>query len=444
MNICPRAIRAIAHFFGNIGPMHHDTMTKYMDGWILILFSILLLCPTSNGKLGEQQQKRKRHLTDEDLPLVLHGPDPNFLLGRCQGDCDTDSSCRGNDLVCFQRAGPYESVPGCSGGKDDATYSDYCVRTSDLSLPRLSWSSTFPLGQCEGDCDTDSDCKGNLICFQRNEYDEVPSCLGNDWSRTDYCIPPTSTTPPPTPSPSPPPTPNTKADNKSNANLRFGTTFPLGRCEGDCDSNSHCQDGLVCFQRNNNIAVPGCQGGVHDHTLTDYCIPSEAFPSVSPENNPGAILNVRLKLYWQFGYYWQEEVFERKWCMFCGRNNATCQEGRKLYIHKCQASSQYFDLVPIWGDKYYVIKLHNHDLCMERSNTNNDNTIKTMKCDASNEGQLWMARSGSFASSSFEVSPFSDRNLCVTQHHHPKFGEDVRLEPCTIARQDETSRWNRY
>ena len=26
-------------------------------------------------------------------------------------------------------------------------------------------------------------------------------------------------------------------------------TFPLGQCQGDCDDNSECADGLACFQR---------------------------------------------------------------------------------------------------------------------------------------------------------------------------------------------------
>jgi len=35
---------------------------------------------------------------------------------------------------------------------------------------------------------------------------------------------------------------------------------PLGKCEGDCVSDSDCQIGLVCMQRNDNEPVPGCGG----------------------------------------------------------------------------------------------------------------------------------------------------------------------------------------
>jgi hypothetical protein len=47
--------------------------------------------------------------------------------------------------------------------------------------------------------------------------------------------------------------------------------FPLGFCEGDCDRNSDCAEGLVCVQRGPNDPVPFCHGGENDATRTDYC-----------------------------------------------------------------------------------------------------------------------------------------------------------------------------
>jgi len=54
-------------------------------------------------------------------PLILVNARPPFencsdslLCGQCEGDCDSDSHCRGN-LKCFQRSGT-EAVPGCQGG----------------------------------------------------------------------------------------------------------------------------------------------------------------------------------------------------------------------------------------------------------------------------------------------------------------------------------------
>jgi len=45
----------------------------------------------------------------------------------------------------------------------------------------------FPLGECEGDCDTDDDCEGSLECYQRDGGESVPGCEGNSRSKTDFC-----------------------------------------------------------------------------------------------------------------------------------------------------------------------------------------------------------------------------------------------------------------
>lgn len=46
--------------------------------------------------------------------------------------------------------------------------------------------------------------------------------------------------------------------------------LPLGLCEGDCDEDADCAVGLICFQRNETVAVPGCAGDLNSRT--DYCI----------------------------------------------------------------------------------------------------------------------------------------------------------------------------
>jgi uncharacterized surface protein with fasciclin (FAS1) repeats len=47
---------------------------------------------------------------------------------------------------------------------------------------------------CEGDCDSDDECKGDLVCFKRRpmSFKKVPGCRGggSDPSGTDYCINP--------------------------------------------------------------------------------------------------------------------------------------------------------------------------------------------------------------------------------------------------------------
>jgi Bacterial Ig domain len=48
----------------------------------------------------------------------------------------------------------------------------------------------FPLQECQGDCDNDDECAGDLICFQREGTEVVPGCIGVALEETDYCIKP--------------------------------------------------------------------------------------------------------------------------------------------------------------------------------------------------------------------------------------------------------------
>jgi hypothetical protein len=213
--------------------------------------------------------------------LVLMGdngrPSNAFPLQACQGDCDSDSDCAGS-LKCFQRD-RREAVPGCIGkgqrGKDycydPATVAPTSAPVAPTPAPisdntlviagdNGTPSSAFPLGKCEGDCDGDSDCSGNLKCFQRSGTEAVPGCEGSGVSAKDYCF-----------------------EVPSNYLWEFGdngqpeTAFPLGLCQGDCDNDDECQEGLVCMQRSGNEAVPGCDGA--GETGTDYCV---AAPTPSP------------------------------------------------------------------------------------------------------------------------------------------------------------------
>ena len=122
-------------------------------------------------------------------------PEGAFPLQMCEGDCDDDNDCAG-DLICFQRNGGMD-VPGCQGS-DDSTI-DYCTSPQfSINAPSVlahvgnngQPEDAFPLKACQGDCDNDEECKGELVCFHRNGGEEVPGCEGNDVSTVDYCISP--------------------------------------------------------------------------------------------------------------------------------------------------------------------------------------------------------------------------------------------------------------
>lgn len=148
-------------------------------------------------------------------------------------------------------------------------------------LPSLEISTDFPLGLCQGDCDTSDHCAEGLICFQREAGDHVPGCAGglDDDSRTDYCI------------------------TMQNPSLTLSSEFPLGLCQGDCDKSSDCAEGLLCFHRNEGEEVPGCDGGTKDVSKNDFCVSEEQVPSLyleqlgqrilgSPDDNLGSSISL--------------------------------------------------------------------------------------------------------------------------------------------------------
>jgi hypothetical protein len=128
-------------------------------------------------------------------------------LGECEGDCDDDCDCE-SGLVCYQRSSGSALPDGCSG-LSTSYGTDFCAKPpgggstggggssssgGSSSVVRVgndgSPSSAFPLKKCQGDCDNDGDCAGDLVCFQRRAYQAVPGCSGgtSDSTVTDYCV----------------------------------------------------------------------------------------------------------------------------------------------------------------------------------------------------------------------------------------------------------------
>ena len=74
----------------------------------------------------------------------------------------------------------------------------------------LEWigKEAVSLDNCQGDCDNDDDCNGDLICWQRGNAgtNPIPGCTGdllaidtaNNDPGIDYCYDPNPTTPSPT------------------------------------------------------------------------------------------------------------------------------------------------------------------------------------------------------------------------------------------------------
>ena len=147
-------------------------------------------------------------------------------LEICQGDCDSDDDCIGK-LKCFQREGDGSNAPGCQG--NPSTNWDYCFNEQRAFLSHASADGTN-LGECQGDCDSDADCIGSLICYQRDgDGANPPGCQGSaetkkDW---DFCF----------------------DEGRATVGDVHVDGTNLDECQGDCDSDNHCIGNLKCFQR---------------------------------------------------------------------------------------------------------------------------------------------------------------------------------------------------
>ena len=110
----------------------------------------------------------------------------------CAGDCDYDSDCAGN-MKCYQRHYDYSYVPGCGTG-GVATH-DWCyIPSTTLTTSVVDGTTSIPL--CYGDCDHDSDCVGDSVCYQRpvDSSPSPPGCAGLPRQSWDYCVSPQSYT----------------------------------------------------------------------------------------------------------------------------------------------------------------------------------------------------------------------------------------------------------
>jgi hypothetical protein len=130
----------------------------------------------------------------------------------------------------------------------------------------------YPLAKCEGDCNDDVDCQDGLICFQRDvgRMYTVPGCLGetDPTTTTDFCFDPLDI-------------PEGELVIVGNNSVP-AALFPLQKCQGDCDNDSDCVDGLVCFQRGTQPTVPGCIGTA-DIPEIDYCADPADLATPTPE-----------------------------------------------------------------------------------------------------------------------------------------------------------------
>lgn len=231
-------------------------------------------------------------LTPHSSPKSEHHP-KSFEIIRAE-NCTTSRRNKTGNWIVFNPKGP-GSTPTLApyNGGGIGVYPKVVGVNSSYCTPEA------PCPQCYGDCDTDDDCQGHLQCYQRNGGQKVPSCSegegvlsGREFhcafivnktsqsanrstlfslliSGTDFCIDPSLLET--MPSTLPPDLSRTKIPEIERLGVDYcSETNKCGLCQGDCDTNDDCKEGLICFQRNANEDIPGCAGidGSSKCTLT--------------------------------------------------------------------------------------------------------------------------------------------------------------------------------
>lgn len=111
-----------------------------------------------------------------------------------------------------------------------------------------------------------------------------------------------------------------------------------------------------------------------------------------------------------------------------------------MAVYNCDESREMWTFVE-YDDGSAQIQNYNWELCLESAGSDQ---IMLAVCDATVMEQRFVALGGSFDHYRFELSPLMKPGLCLTQDHHPKMNEILILDPCSKARRDTTSFWNKY
>ncbi|MCK6588092.1 MAG: trypsin-like serine protease [Polyangiaceae bacterium] len=145
-----------------------------------------------------------------------------------QGDCDYSAQCR-SGLNCAWNAGAKYGLPAdfdvCEA---PSTCPDFSAASPD---PDFCTNPDCPCTYGEGDCDSDRECGGELVCRH-----DIGPAVGLP-STYDLCVYPTD-----------PGCPAYDAASPSETFCSAGCPCDLG--EGDCDSDSQCRPGLKCGTNN--------------------------------------------------------------------------------------------------------------------------------------------------------------------------------------------------
>ena len=147
----------------------------------------------------------------------------------------------------------------------------------------------------------------------------------------------------------------------------------------------------------------------------------------------------RLKLYWETGYYWQEIVTEKFWCMSCP--SGECKRDDKMELRDCKKKSdQDAQFVATSTGKGHQFRVTNTNLCLQKNSRGR--AIKLKPCNEKNKLQHFVGFKSD--GDKFDLRPSTSTKRCISQHHHPKSGEIIYAETCFKAHRVDTGYWVTY
>lgn len=108
----------------------------------------------------------------------------------------------------------------------------------------------------------------------------------------------------------------------------------------------------------------------------------------------------------------------------------------------------------LFGLNGVQLQIHNTNLCVQRLGLGS-RSVSLQQCNASVQDQRWLgfgAAAQRSAGYGTEIKPSSgalvNRGIqyesCLSQHHHPRQGERVYVQPCRKARNSDTNLWSVY
>jgi hypothetical protein len=140
---------------------------------------------------------------------------------------------------------------------------------------------------------------------------------------------------------------------------------------------------------------------------------------------------------------WQDDPNEKRWCNRC--SGSGCNSGDYLLTVDCDTDSPTkMRFVTQGSNGEFMIKIGgsqaSDNLCLQLNMSSHNYELRS--CDSNDPLQRFTSGNGSYlGSGKFEIYPKSKSGFCVTNRHHPKYGEPMRIETLDSARRATTSYW---